>query len=317
LTFSHLDAMSRILLGILAAFLAAGLYGLGVGMQAREARVIRAHHSLRLSLLRLLVARRLWLVGTLAGLGGWAAQMVALLYAPLTLVRPVLAASLVVLLVIGTRVLDEPVGRAELFAVSAIVAGVAGLSWAAPPHASGHAGATTLVVPLVALAAAAVLPYALLGAGRRPDAVLAPAAGLAYAWDGLATKFAADDLRQGALAGLLFWLVSLSAAVVLGMLSEMSALQRRPATRVAPVVFVASTIVPVLLAPVLADERWSPSPLAWATLLGSLGLVLVAVVVIARSGAVAAVIRAAARDFAPSPTPAPLVRAQPNGVSVG
>jgi hypothetical protein len=96
---------------------------------------------------------------------------------------------------------DEPVGRAELFALSAIVAGVAGLGWAAAPHASGHAGATTLVVPLVVLAAAALLPHARLGAGRWPDALLAPAAGLAYAWDGLATKFALDDLRQRALAG--------------------------------------------------------------------------------------------------------------------
>ena len=46
-----------------------------------------------------------------------------------------------------------------------------------------------------------------------------------------------------------------------GVLSEMSALQSRPAIQVAPVVFVTQTVVPVVLAPLLLGESFAATPL--------------------------------------------------------
>ncbi len=53
----------------------------------------------------------------------------------------------------------------------------------------------------------------------------------------------------------------------------MSALQRRPATQVVPIVFVVQICLPVLLAPVLGGESWSGTPLGGAVLLAFLGAV--------------------------------------------
>ena len=46
----------------------------------------------------------------------------------------------------------------------------------------------------------------------------------------------------------------------------MSALQRRPATHVAPVMFAVQVLVPVILAPLIFGEKWSTTPLGGAAL---------------------------------------------------
>src|SRR2546428_9787648 len=108
--------MSRLLLGLLAAFGAAGLYSAGIALQALEARQIAKEHALRIGLLWRLVRRPRWLLGITLDLGGWALQALALALAPLTLVQPALAGGLVFLLMIGPGLLGEPVGRREVMA---------------------------------------------------------------------------------------------------------------------------------------------------------------------------------------------------------
>ena len=125
--------------GLALAFTTAILYAAAVGLQALEAREAPQEQHLRLSLLRRLITKPRWLIGTGLALLGWAAQVGALLLIPLTLVEPALAMSLVVLLVIGSRVLGERVGRREILSVSAMVAGIALLAWAAPPRETDHA----------------------------------------------------------------------------------------------------------------------------------------------------------------------------------
>src|SRR4029077_15280616 len=111
-----------------------------------------------------------------------------------------------------------------------------------------------LVLGLVLVGLAALAPYALDRLGRSPGTLVALGAGLAFAWDGLATKFFADDLSHRAFPALLFWLVGMFVAAGFGTLSENSALQSRPVTQVAPLVFATTTVVPVVLAPFVAHE---------------------------------------------------------------
>ena len=61
-------------------------------------------------------------------------------------------------------------------------------------------------------------------------------------------------------------------------LSEMSALQTRPATQVAPIVFVVQVSVPVALAPFLGGESWAHTPL------GGMALVFFLLTVAAGAG---------------------------------
>jgi hypothetical protein len=76
----------------------------------------------------------------------------------------------------------------------------------------------------------------------------------------------------------------------LGLMSEMTALQRRQATHVAPVVYVVQVVVPVLLAPVLGGEGWGSTPLGGGVVVGSLLMVAAGAAALTGSPAVASLI---------------------------
>ena len=281
----------RLTLGVLAACAASFVFASAIVLQAAEARAVAAEHLLRPSLLVRLAGRRRWLSGTALGALGWPLQVVALLLAPLTVVAAALASGLLVLLVAGARRLGERPGHREVVATLAIVAGVAGMAAAAPDHASSHAAAARLVPVLVLLAALAVVPYV---RGARDAAWVMVSAGLAYALSDLATKFLADELSAGAAGLVLVWAAATAAAALVGLLSEMSALQHRPAHQVAPVMFVTQTVVPVLCAPLLGGESWRTSPVGPAGIVALLALIAGAAAVLASAPPVTGLLSAAA-----------------------
>jgi uncharacterized membrane protein len=287
--------MSHLAIGVLAALGASSLYAAGIGLQAVEARQESDRHALRLSLFRRLVRRPRWVVGTALGLAGWLVQAYALTRAPLTLVQPLLGTSLVFVLALSAARLGEHVGRSERVAVLAVAAGFPLLALTAPGRDSAHVEGARLWLVVGALAAVSLVPLALRGVARTTSVLLPACAGVAYALDGLATKFAADDYSRRLWLGLVFWAVAMVLASGLGTLGEMSALQRRPVAHVAPIVLALTTFVPVALAPLLAREWWPSSALRdtglalglVATGIGALGL--------ARGGPVGRVLRPEAR----------------------
>src|SRR5207245_5889277 len=108
-------------------------------------------------------------------------------------------------------------------------------------------------------------------------------AGLAFAWSGVPTKLASDALSHHHLVAALAWGLSTAAASGVGVLSEMSALQARPAIQVAPVVFVTQTVVPVVLAPLVLGERFTATPLGGVPLALSLAVLVAGAAALARS----------------------------------
>jgi len=249
--------MSSVPLGILAACGASALYNVGLALQALDARDAPADEGLRPTLLARLVRRRRWVLGTGLNLAGWPLQAGALLLAPLTVVQPALASGLILLLLVGARRLGERVGVREVAAVLGILAGVALIGVVAPDVSTNHVGATALAAVLGAVALLAVLPFAFRGRG----VLMTLGAGAALAWSGLSTKLAADALHGGHAGSVLAWVAATGVASGVGLLAEMSALQRRAATQVAPVVFVLQVVVPVTAAPLLVSEHWHhPAP---------------------------------------------------------
>ena len=263
------------MLGILAAFAASTLYSLGIALQALDAREASHEENLRLALLGGLARRSRWLLGTGLSILGWPLQVIALLLAPLVVVQPALAAGLLVLLVIAEQVLGERPGRYEYACVTAIVLGVVGVALAAPPRSTSHGGDTlTITLVLIGLGVASLLPYMLRALGHSFPGVTMIGAGLAFGWSGVATKLAADDLAGGHYLTAAAWGLSTAAASGVGVLSEMSALQSRPAIQVAPVVFVTQTVIPIVLALLLLGETLSATPLRGLPLLVSLTVVV-------------------------------------------
>jgi drug/metabolite transporter (DMT)-like permease len=276
--------MLDLVLGMAAAAAASTLYSLGVALQAMDAKQAPHEEHLRLALAWGLLRRARWLAGTGLSMLGFPLQVLALLLAPLVVVQPTLAAGLLVLMFFGERMLGEHAGRYEYAAMCAIALGVIGAGLCAPPRSTTHTSERlTITLVLVALALASLVPYVLRVINRARADITMVGAGLAFAWSGVATKLAADDLSSHHLLVAALWALSTAGASAVGMLSEMSALQSRPAIQVAPVVFVTQTVVPVVLAPLLLGERFSSTPLGGVPLAASLLVLISGAALLARS----------------------------------
>jgi drug/metabolite transporter (DMT)-like permease len=259
-------------LGVVAAVGASALYNTSITLQALEAREVPRIHTLRPSLLGRLVRNRRWLVATAVGLLGWPLEIAALLLAPLTVVQPCIASGLILLLCLGARRLGERPGPREAIAVAAIVIGVTGIAAAAPARTTDHADTGAIALALVLVAIPIALPYVRAGRPAAIGLLAVLGAGSGYAWTALATKLATDGLATGAIAITVVWLASAGASEGIGLLSEMSALQHRPATHVAPLMFAIQILVPVSLAPLIFGESWGTTPLGGTVLATSMAV---------------------------------------------
>jgi len=283
-------------LGIVAAVAASLLYNTSIALQALQAREVPPEHGLKPSLLGRLVRNRRWLVATGLGLLGWPLEIAALLLAPLTVVQPCIASGLILLLWLGTKRLGERPGRRELLAVAAIIAGIAGVAWAAPERSTDHAGAGAIAIALALVAVPILAPYAFRRRAGVVGTLAVISAGCGYAWTAIASKLLTDELAAGAALVAIAWFATAVVSEGLALLSEMSALQRRPATHVAPAMFAIQVLVPVVLAPLIFDESWGETPLSGLALVAFIALALAGTILIASSKSVGALLESAHAD---------------------
>ena len=139
-----------------------------------------------------------------------------------------------------------------------------------PNAAPTTPAAAAIALALVLLALPLLAPYLLRGPlaadSRRLGLLATLSAGCGYAWTAIASKLLTDQLAAGTVAVAALWLATAAGSESLALLSEMSAVQRRPAIHVAPTMFTVQVLVPVLLAPLIFDESWSQTPLGGAAL---------------------------------------------------
>jgi drug/metabolite transporter (DMT)-like permease len=273
----------QVLGGMAAAAAAAACFDGAVILQAQETRQVDPAHGLRLSLLARLVRRPRWVAGTALAVLGWPLQLLALALAPVTVVQPTLALGLVLLLAVGARVLDEPVGPREWAGAAAVVVGVGVLAAAAPAHTDTLPGPAAVAFAGGGLALVIALPF-VSARGRTEAWSLIAAAGCAFALSALTGKLLTVELAAGRPLAALAWAVATAACAGVGFLVDQTAMQRFDATRVAPPMFVLETALPVVLAPLLFDERWGP-------ILGRGGLVVVGLLLVLAGGAVLGAVR--------------------------
>lgn len=291
------------IVGLLVALGAAACYEVGYVLQTLEARTIEPSSNVRPSVLGRLARRRRWLAGTALAAAGAVLQVLALSLAPLTLVQPALALGLLGLLAMARVVLGERVGTRERWAALAIVAGVAIITSAAP--ARGDSVRAGMAVPLImgGLAIICLSPYLAphrQATGHPRWALIGAAAG--DAWVVLALKIVSDELARGRWLAALAWGVGAGGIGALALAAEMTALQRLPATSVAPVVLMAQVAVPVALAPVVANEMWGPTPGGGLVLVAGLLFVMAGAAVLGASRPVGDMRAASGRGHADPPT---------------
>ncbi len=274
-------------LGSLSAVCAAVLVGAGIVLQAVAARRVASSHAYRPSMLLQLVRSPTWLTAVVCGLGGWALHVLALRLAPLTIVQPALASTLVVVLALSARVLHDRVSGRDVAGVAMLSLGIAALLASAPPAGHHRAAAAPLALSLAVLAAVAMLPMlAARPVGARAAVALAP--GAAFALCNIANKLFADRLAGSDHAATVGWLILVGGSAALGTVTQTSALQTLPAARVVGIVFATETIVPVMLAPELFGEHWTSAGTTDVLLrLAALAAVTGGIVLLAASRAVA------------------------------
>jgi hypothetical protein len=242
--------------GIAVALAASVANAFAVVFQAAEDRRSPTAQAGRLALLRSLAHRPRWLAGTGLMVLAWPLQVLALGLAPITIVQPTLSSSQLVLLAVARSKLGERVGRAEAFGALAIVAGVSAVIAAGPRHSVSDPAAGPVAVALAVVGAAALGGYATGRLRPRRALALVIGAGFAYAWIDFVNKLLADDVAAGrfGLAGV--WLAATVIVGALAFLQETTALQRRPAVTVAPVIGAVQQPLPVLMALWTGVETW-------------------------------------------------------------
>jgi hypothetical protein len=193
-------------IGLLSGLAASALFNVGVALQALEARATPPDLGLRPSLLVRLLGRPRWVLGLLLGGIGVPLEVVAFANAPFIVVQPILAAGLLILLLLGSRLLHERIGGAVLVGVLAIVAGTALIAWGAPAHTEHHRGATAVIAVSGGLVLVSLIPFAL--RGSRFDTPLVPNLGSAcgFAATNVAAKLMADNIGAGHLPRAAAWL---------------------------------------------------------------------------------------------------------------
>jgi drug/metabolite transporter (DMT)-like permease len=272
--------------GLFFAALASVLFNAAVLLQAMEAREVPSEHGLRLSLLGCLVRRPRWLGGIGLSVAAVSLQILALTLAPLTVVQPADAAGLMLLLVVGSRVLGEQVGRRELTAVAGIVVGIIAIAAAAPSRSAEHTSPGGLVAGLLVVGAIAATPYVVRRRAGVQGLAVVFGAGFAFAAAAFSIKLVADALDSGSwlVLGLVAGVAAIGGAA--GMLSEQTALQHRQATQVAPIIFVVELVVPLMLAIAVGGESWGASLRSRCSISAGIGLLIVSVVALMQTPAV-------------------------------
>jgi multidrug transporter EmrE-like cation transporter len=270
--------------GVALAAAAAVAFEVSYVMQAVEARRADDGDPPSGRLLGRLLRRPRWLAAMALSVAGFGLQVLALRGAPLSLVQPVLALGLVLLLVLGRVVLGERPGRRELLGAVGVIAGVTLLVLAAPER-GGDGDAAALAVACVLLGALAVAPFAL-RARRAPALIAATACADALAALAINEVSGALSPLQAVAAA---WAALAAAAGLTALASEAAALQRATVAAVGPAVLAGQVAIPVVLAPLVAGDRWDR---AWLVVLG-LAVTLAATTTLAGSAAVGRIRHAA------------------------
>ena len=277
------------LVGIGAALVASVLFNVGIVLQALDARVVAPALGLRFSLLWQLVHRPRWVLGAALGLVGIAPQVLAYGDAPFVVVQPALIAGMLLLVIFGERILNEPIGKSELIGMLSIIGGIALLAWGAPNHAETHRSAAAVLSVVAALCLLGLLPFALRGTRWNTPMLLAVASGCGFGATNVATKLVGDDYSGHPVrAGI--WAIVVVVMGVVATLVGMTAFQRMAATTVVPVSTCVQTFLPIVLEPFFLRERWASANLDGAPILAGLAIALVGCVLVSRSKAVSGLI---------------------------
>jgi len=301
--------VSAAYLGIPLALLAATAYNVGLIQEKRALARMPALDIRRVPhVIASLLAEPAWLAGFALMLLGLACQTIVLTFEPVSVVQPVLASGIVLVLVLSRLVLRERLGAVELRCVAAMAVAVILLaaSTGGKGTGAGHHAVPAWMAAVMIPSAAAGLLVAASPLRRRPAGQRIPATvsfglgtGLLYGVAALAIKglsgilvghHGAATLLAGVLASPYLYVLAGSSAV--GMLLYQAGLQSCRAAILVPVSTVTGSVYFLIAGTLLFHEHLPSGP-------AKLGLRLAAIAV---AGFVVITLSRQAPDQAPAET---------------
>ena len=277
------DRTGSPVLGLALAALAAVLFAVGAVLQHEAAELSTTQRGLSL---RRLMKRRRWMLGQTATMLGTGSQVLALAVAPVAVVQPMLAVSLVFGLGLRSLRNRQVPLRLELVGVALTTGGLAVFLVAAQPAATAHhpAPSTFAIVVAVGASVALVGAAALLGRGAHGALACGSAAGIAAGIAAVLISVGIRSLQEmgwvHALAGVAIW----GAAVVAGVaiLGGQQAYARGSLAWSLPALILLDPLAAVPAARLLLGERLEPGHAAiW---LPAATVAAIGVLVLARTG---------------------------------
>ncbi len=229
-----------------------------------------------------------WLLGWIAAAGAFAFQAVALHYGQLSVVQPVLITELVFVLALRRVWIRQDVVRAAWAAALVVCGALAAFLWAAEPtggHSSPEAAQWLSALPVFGGAMALLAVLGTRGSPGRRTALLAAAAGLAWALAATFVKTAAETLATSGISGMLkHWPVyALVGTVVIGSLLNQSALHVGPLSVSQPLLAIINPLASIILSIWLFDERFTESPPRIAIAAVAMAVLVVGVISLSRT----------------------------------
>jgi drug/metabolite transporter (DMT)-like permease len=176
-----------------------------------------------------------------------------------------------------------------LVGVGLIIAGIVLIAWGAPGQQDTHRGAAAVLGVVVGLVLVSLIPFAL--RGRRWDTAITVVLGSAcgFAATNVAMKLMADDIGHDQWVRAVIWLTVAALAGFGATVTGMTALQRAPATTVIPISTAVQTFLPVALEPLFLAESFRSAELDGLPLVVGMVVMLVGIVVLARTPHVSAI----------------------------
>ena len=297
--------------GILLALVATTAYNVGLIQEKRALGQIPALDIRRvLRVVVSLMTSRAWLAGFALMLIGLACQTIALTFEPVSVVQPVLASGVVLVLVLSRLVLRERLHGGETWCVAAIVVSLVLLAMSATGAKDSHHASPGWVAAVMVPSAVVGLAFAV-GAvrGRRRGSTV----GGVWAGVGTGLLYGVAALAIKALSGILVghqtmpdiaigvisspYLYVLGGSLVVAMLLFQAALQAGRASIVVPVSNVTGSVYFIIAGTWLFHEHLPASPGKLVLRLAGIGLAVLVLVVLGRQ--------------APEPVPAAVAAADP------
>ena len=307
--------------GILLALVATTAYNVGLIQEKRALGQMAALDIRRvLRVIASLMTSKAWLIGFALMLTGLACQTIALTFEPVSVVQPVLASGVVLVLVLSRLVLRERLKGGETWCVAAIAVAVVLLAMSATGAKDSHYASPGWMAAVMVPSAIAGLAFAVGGLRKRRRGTT-----LAGVWAGVGTGllYGVAALAIKALSGILVghqtlagiaigvlsspYLYVLGGSLAVAMLLFQAALQAGRASIVVPVSNVTGSVYFIIAGTWLFHEHLPTSPGKLVLRLTGIALAVLVLVVLGRQapdqvldGAAADPAMAGARPLAPA-----------------